>query len=105
MRSFGNLPRVHVEKEPRHRTHHENMKRSQEISTTEKEDNADSTATTTTAAATLVFRSEWEYNVTEGLAETTTPDEQICVFGERRWVKPARKWRTPSLQERKEKAA
>ena len=69
----------------------------------EKEDDADSTATTTTAAATSVFGSEWEDYVTEGLAEIPTPDEQIYVFGERRWVKTARKWRTPSLQECKEK--
>ena len=36
------------------------------------------------------------------VAETTTPNEQIYVFGERRLTNPARKWRTPSLQERKE---
>ena len=107
MSSFGNLPHVHVRKESRHRTHHDNMNWDQETSTAEKEDdidstatmetttftpttikaekedNADSTATTTTAAATSVFGSEWEHYVTEGLAETTTLDEKIYIFGER----------------------
>ena len=70
----------------------------------EKEDAADSSATTTSVVATSVFELEWEdYEVTEGLVETTTPNEQIYVFGERRCVKTARKWRTPSLQGRKEK--
>ena len=49
----------------------------------EKEDDIDYTVTTTTAAATSVFGSEWEHYVTEGLAETTTLDEKIYIFGER----------------------
>ena len=63
----------------------------------EKEDDADSTATTTTAAATSVFESEWDDYMTEGLAETTTSNEWIYVFGKGRWMKPARKWRTPTF--------
>ena len=56
-----------------------------------KEDDTDSTATVTTTAVTSVCDSEWNDYITEGLAETTTLNNQIYVFGKRRWVKPARK--------------
>ena len=57
--------------------------------TAEKEDDLDSTATVTTATATSVCASERDNDITEGLAEATTPNNQIYVFGKRRRVKPA----------------
>ena len=68
-----------------------------------KKDDTDSTATVTTAAFTSVCESEWDSYTTEGLAETTTLNDQIHVFGKRRYVKPARKWKTPTSQVCKEK--
>ena len=56
----------------------------------------------TTAAFTSVCESEWDDDITERLAGTTTSNNQIYVFGKRRWVKPARKWRTPTFQVCKE---
>ena len=47
----------------------------------EKEDEADSTATLTTVAFTSVCESEWDNDITEGLAETTALNDQIYVFG------------------------
>ena len=49
-----------------------------------KEDDIDSTATVTTTAVTSVCESEWNSYITEGLAETTTLNDQIYVFGRRR---------------------
>ena len=46
---------------------------------------------------------EWDEYITENLTETTTANDQIYVFGERRCVKPACKWRTPTSRARKEK--
>ena len=123
----GNLPHVQVEEEPKNRTPNNNMNKHQRTikthegneadsaatkkTTTEiptpinaaKEDDADSTATMTTATFTSVYRSEWEKDITKILTETTPANDQIYVFGKRQWVKPARKWRTPTSQARKEK--
>ena len=63
-----------------------------------KEDDADSTVTETTAAFTSVCELEWDDYTTIGLAETTSFGNHTYVFGKRRWVKPARKWRTPTPQ-------
>ena len=72
--------------------------KNQVTTTAEKEDDADSTATVTTAAVTSVCESGWGDDSTEVLAETTTLNDQIYVFGKRRCVKPGRKWRTPTSQ-------
>ena len=56
----------------------------------------------TTTAFASVCEPEWDDGITEGLTETTTLNNQIYVFGQRRWVKPARKWKTPLPQTRKE---
>ena len=68
-----------------------------------KEDNTDFTATETTTDVNSVCESEQNDYITEGLAETITLNDQIYVFGKRRWVKPVRKWRTPLSQVCKEK--
>ena len=67
------------------------------------EDDADSIATMTTATFTSGNESEWEKDITEILTETTTANDQMYVFGKRRLVKAARKWRTPKSQARKGK--
>ena len=126
MSSFGNFSQVQEGKEPNTGTQHDNMnwnqqtsiaKKEHEINCTAttitttfstttnagKEDNADSTATSTTTVATSIAGSEWEDSITEGLTEITTSDELIYVFGKRRRVKPARKWRTSTDQEYKER--
>ena len=56
----------------------------------------------TIAAFTSVCESEWDGDITEQLAGTTTSNNQIYVFGKRRWMKHARKWRTPTFQVCKE---
>ena len=67
-----------------------------------KEDDTNSTATVTTAAFTSDGELEWDDYITEGLAETTTLNDQVHVFGKRRWVKSSRKWRKPASQVCKE---
>ena len=62
----------------------------------EKEDDTDSTATVTTAAASSFCASEWDDDNMAALENSTVLNEQIYVFGRRRWVKPDRKWRTPT---------
>ena len=125
MTASGNLPHVHVEEEPKSRTPYNNMNKYQQknaedeeneadsaainkitiamptSTNAEKEDDADSTATTTTTAATSISGSEWEDHITEGLIKTP-PDKIIYVFGRRRRVKPARKWKIINSQEHKE---
>ena len=122
MSHLGNPPHFHVRKEPRHRTHHDNMNWYQENSTSkkegatdstaamittayaptkvqaEKEDDTDSTTTTTTTTATSMTGSEWDDYITEELTGTTAPHKKIHVFGKRRWMKPSRKWRKPDHQ-------
>ena len=49
-----------------------------------KEDDTDSTATVTTTAVTSVCEFERNDCITEELAETTTLNDQIYVFGRRR---------------------
>ena len=71
------------------------------LTNAEKEDDADSTATTTTAAVTSISGSEWEDHITEGLMKTP-PDKITYVFGKRRRVKPASKWKIINSQEHKE---
>ena len=62
---------------------------------TEKEDDTDSTATVATAAATLFSASEWDDDIMTTVESSATWNEQN-VFGKRRWVKPDRKWKTPT---------
>ena len=83
--------------DPRMRTYHEDKRKNQVTTAAEKEDDADSTATVTTTAFTSVCESEYDNDITEGLAETTALNNQIYVFGKRQWVKPACKWRTPTF--------
>ena len=66
--------------------------------TAEKEDGTDSTATVITAAFTSVCGSKWDNGIIERLAEITTVNDHIYVFGKRRWVKPSRKWKTSTSQ-------
>ena len=66
---------------PSMRSRHEDKRKNQVTITAEKEDNTDSTATVTTAAFTSVCTSEWDYDITEQLVETTTLNNQIYVFG------------------------
>ena len=98
---FGNFLHVHMRKEPKRRTQHNNTNRNQGTCTAEKEDNIDFTAIVTTAAFTSI-ESKWDNYITEGLAVKTTLNNQIYVVGKKRWVKPARKWRTPTSQVCKE---
>ena len=74
------------------RTDYKDNRKNQVTTTADNEDNTDSTATVTTAAFTSVCGSEWGDNTIEGLAEPSTLNNQIYVFGKRRWVKPPRKW-------------
>ena len=65
-----------------------------------KDDDTNSTATVTTTAVTSVCESEWNNYITEGLAETTTLNDQIYVFGkrgERLYPKSTREDNNPSL--------
>ena len=57
----------------------------------EKEDDTDSTATVTTAAATSFSASEWDDDIIATVENSATWNEQICVSGKRRCVKPDRK--------------
>ena len=50
-----------------------------------------------------VCESEWNDYIAEGLAEITTLNNQIYVFGKRQSMKPARKQRTPASQVCKKK--
>jgi len=88
--------------DPSMRSYHEDKRKNQVTATAEKEDDTDSTATVATAAFTLVCESEWDDDIAERLSETTTLNNQIYVFGERQWVKLARKWRTSTSQVCKE---
>ena len=56
-------------------------RKNQVTTTAEKKDDTDSTATVTTAAFTSVCESEWDDDITERLARTTTLNNQIYVFG------------------------
>ena len=66
------------------RTDHEDNRKNQATTTVDKEDNADSTATVTTAVFTSICGSELGDDATEGLAEPTTLNDQICVFGKKK---------------------
>ena len=74
------------------------FRKNQVTATAEKEDDTDSTATVATVAFTSICESEWDDDITEQLAGTTTLNNQIYIFGKRRQVKPARKWGTPTSQ-------
>ena len=78
------------------------QRKNQVTITADKEDNTDSTATVTTATFASGCGSEWDDDIIEGLAEPTTLNDQIYVFGKRRWVKPSRKWRKSTSQVYKE---
>ena len=67
--------------DPSMRSRHKDKRKNQVTTTVEKEDNTDFTATVTTAAFASVCESEWDDDITEGLAETTTLNNQIYVFG------------------------
>ena len=60
MSFVGNFPHVQVEKEPKSRTQHDNMKENQGTTTAEKEDDTDSTATKTSATFTSSCESDWD---------------------------------------------
>ena len=62
----------------------------------EKEDDTESTATVTTAAADLFSASEWDDDIIATVENCVTWNEKNYVFEKRRWVKPDRKWRTPT---------
>ena len=64
--------------------------------TAEKEDDTGSTATVTTAVATSVCALEWHDVIMKALENSTALNKQIYVFGRRQWLKPNRKWRTPT---------
>ena len=64
--------------------------------TAEKGDDTDSTATVTAAAATSFCASEWDDDIMAALENSTALNVHIYVFGKRRWLKPDRKWRTPT---------
>ena len=65
------------------RSCHKDKRKNQVTTTAEKEDDTDSTATLTTAAFTSVCESEWDNDITERLAETTTSNDEIYVFGKK----------------------
>ena len=85
------------------RSRHKDKRKNQVTTTAEKEDDTDSTATVTTAAFTSVSELEWDDDISEKKAETTTLNNQMYVFGKRQLVKPAQEGNTyiPSLQGRK----
>ena len=64
-----------------------------------KEDNTDSTVTKTTAVFTSVCESTWDDCITEGLCSRNNNIERsdLCLW-KRRWIKPVRKWKTPTPQ-------
>ena len=98
----GNPPQLHVEEEPKSGTTTKRMTVPTPITThAEKEDDTDSTATATTVAATATSGSEWEDHIMEDLIQT--PQDQVTyVFGKRRRVKAASKWKTTNNYERQE---
>ena len=74
----------------RMRIRHEDKRKNQVTTTAEKEDDKVSTATLTTAAVTSVCGSEWDHDTIGRLAETTTLNDQIYVFGkDDGWSLPA----------------
>ena len=98
----GNPLQMHAEKEHKSGTTTKRMIFPTPITThAEKEDNTDSTATATTVAATATSGSEWEDHIMEDLIQT--PQDQVTyVFGKRRRVKAASKWKTTNNYERQE---
>ena len=67
--------------DPSMRSRHKDKNENQVTTTGEKEDNTDSTAIVTTSAFTTGCEMEWGDDITERLAETTTSNNQIYVFG------------------------
>ena len=63
------------------RPRHEDKRKNQVTTTSEKEDDTDSTATVTTAPFTSVCELEWDNDIAERLTETTSLNGQIYVFG------------------------
>ena len=89
----GSLPWSDYSGDTKIRARHEDKRKNQVTITADKEDDTDSTATVTTATFASGCGSEWDDDIIEGLAEPTTLNDQIYVFGKRRWMKPSRKWR------------
>ena len=73
-------------------------KKKQGTITAEKEDATDSTANKTIATFTSSCESEWDEYTVDGMMEPSTLSNHAYGFGGRRWVKPSRKWRTPTPQ-------
>ena len=69
--------------DPSMRPCHKDKRKNQVTTTAEKEDDTDSTDTVTTAAFTSVCELEQDDDIAERLAETTTLNNQIYVFGKR----------------------
>ena len=103
MSFLGNFPHIQVGKEPRSGTKHDNMKKNQGTNKAEKEDDTDSTATKTTAAFTSNCESDWDNYTDDGITEAPTLKDHTYRFRRTRWMKPARKWRKPTLKVCKEK--
>ena len=78
------------------------MKKNQGTSTAEKEDDTDSTATKTTATFTSNCELDWDDYMDDGMTDATTLNDHTYSFERRRWVKPARRWRTLTPQACKE---
>ena len=68
---------------PYQRENKTDKEKNQVTTSAEKKDNTNSTVIETTAAFTSVCESEWENYTTEGLAETTTLNNQTYAFGKR----------------------
>ena len=92
-------PTLQVEEEPRRRTqHNNNNKKNQGTLTAKKEDDTESTANKTMATVTSSYESEWDEYTVDGMMEPSILSNHAYGFGRRRWVKPARKRRTPAPQ-------
>ena len=77
----GPLPWNDYLGDPRMRSRQEEKRENQVTTTAEQEDNTDAKVTMTTEAFTSICESEWGDDIAEGLAETTTLNNQIYVFG------------------------
>ena len=98
----GNPPQMHAEEEYKNETTIGRIGSPTQITTySEKEDDTGSTATAPTVSDTATLGSEWEDHIMEDL--TQTPQNQVnYVFGKRRRVKAASKWKTTKNYERQE---
>ena len=83
---------------PKMRTRHKDKKKDQVTTVAGKEDDTNPTATKTTATSASSCESDWDDYTADGMMEPRSLSGHTCGFGRRRWVKPARKWRTPAPQ-------